>query len=120
MVHPTITNDMIDMFDCAIYEEENRLKIDLQVICGEGLHWYFSYLLAFPGILIWGIGIPATILIMMQRVAGDMETFEVKEKFGFLYNGYKRHNYFWEIVIMYRKIICIFVAVFLKKIGIIV
>jgi len=28
IVHPTITNDMIDMFDCAIYEGENRLLID--------------------------------------------------------------------------------------------
>ena len=37
-----------------------------------------------------------------------------------MYNGYKRHNYFWEIVIMYRKILCIFIAVFLNRVGIVV
>ena len=43
-----------------------------------------------------------------------------KEKFGFLYNGYKRKDYYWEIIIMYRKILSIFVSVFLNRIGVIV
>jgi len=57
---------------------------------------------------------------MMQKDKDELDTKVAKEKFGFLYNGYKRHNYFWEIVVMYRKIFCIFIAVFLKKVGIIV
>ena len=37
--------------------------------------------------------------------------------FGFLYNGYKKEYYFWEIVIMYRKIAIIFIAVFIANYG---
>ena len=88
--------------------------------CYEGLHAYMAYGLAGPCILMWGLGIPATVLIMMNREADKMDTVAVKQKFGFLYNGYKRHNFYWEIVIMYRKILCIFIAVFLNRVGIIV
>ena len=55
----------------------------------------------------------------MKKESGTLETLATKQKFGFLFNGYKRNNYFWEIVIMYRKIFCIFIAILLKGKGII-
>ena len=42
---------------------------------------------------------------------------EVKEKYGFLYNGYRKQYYYWEVIIMYRKIIIIFIAVFVSNFG---
>jgi hypothetical protein len=44
---------------------------------------------------------------------------ETKEKFGFLYNGYTQALFFWEIVIMYRKIAMIFISVFIQPQGVI-
>jgi hypothetical protein len=90
------------------------------VVCYEGLHQYIAFGVALPFLILWGIGIPAIVLLMMSKESDKLDTVDVKRKFGFLYNGYKRHNYFWEIVIMYRKILCIFVAVFLNRVGIIV
>ena len=46
-----------------------------------------------------------------------LKKLETKEKFGFLYNGYKKEYYFWEIVIMYRKIMVITIAVLLFAQG---
>jgi hypothetical protein len=69
---------------------------------------------------VWGIGIPITVFFLMRKESDRLETNAVKQRFGFLYNGYKRQNYYWEIIIMYRKIFCIFIAVFLRRIGIIV
>lgn len=42
---------------------------------------------------------------------------ETKEKYGFLYNGYQKRFYYWEVVIMYRKILIIFIAVFISALG---
>jgi hypothetical protein len=43
---------------------------------------------------------------------------DVKGKFGFLYNGYRNPQaYYWEIVIMYRKIAIIFIQIFLAQLG---
>ena len=43
----------------------------------------------------------------------------VKEKLGFLFRGYRKKLYYWEIVIMYRKIALIFISVFVVNIGVI-
>ena len=71
-------------------------------------------------IIAWGIGIPALIYILMAKEKENLATVAVKMKFGFLYNGYKKDNFYWEIIIMYRKIICFFIAVALRNTGIIV
>ena len=60
------------------------------------------------------------IYILMSKEKENLDTDAAKIKYGFLYNGYKRANYTWEIVIMYRKTICLSLAVFLSGIGIIV
>lgn len=75
---------------------------------------------ALPCFLAWGIGIPAGVWVLMLRDKERMDTVAVKEKFGFLYHGYKRSSYFWEIIIMYRKILMIAISVFMNRIGLIV
>lgn len=93
---------------------------DLQVVCGEGMYTTIAYGVALPCLIAWGIGIPAGVWVMMRGSRDRLDTMAVKEKFGFLYKGYKRSSYFWEIVIMYRKILLIGIAVFMNRIGIMV
>ena len=120
LVFPNITQKMVDQFNCQIYDEERRLKVDLQSPCWEGYHWIFTVYIALPGILIYGLGIPAGVLYLMRRDRDRLDTLNVKEKFGFLFNGFKKKYYYWEIAIMYRKALMIFIAVFLNQIGLIV
>ena len=42
-----------------------------------------------------------------------------REKWGFLFFGYKKDYYFWEIIIAYRKVLIIFIAVYLTTFGVI-
>lgn len=74
---------------------------------------------ALPGLVIWGMGIPAAIYWLMSREERNLDTNAVRIQFGFLYNGYKRDNYHWEIVIMYRKIFSLMIAIFLTPLGVI-
>jgi hypothetical protein len=55
----------------------------------------------------------------MRRERHTLTSLTTKEKFGFLYNGYQADMYYWEILIMYRKIALIFVSVFLQSQGVI-
>jgi hypothetical protein len=80
----------------------------------------YAYSIALPCVLIWGLGIPAMIYVLMAKEKENLGTDAAKIKFGFLFNGYKPSNYYWEIVIMYRKIICLSISVFLNGMGIIV
>ena len=74
---------------------------------------------AIPGILIWGLGIPMFAFMLMTREKERLNSLEVREQLGFLYRGYKKQFYYWETVIMYRKILLIFIAVFIQIYGVI-
>ena len=112
---------MLDVLDCRDIDGTKRLITDYQVRCDtDPQYQILAYYVAVPCIIIWGLGIPATVLTMMSKSSDRMSTTEVRQKFGFLYNGYKRNNYYWEIVIMYRKILCIVIAVLLRNAGVIV
>jgi len=121
LVHPAMTKRMADVFNCTNYDGVSRLDDDFQVKCFEDpTHFETAYYIALPSLIIWGLGIPAAVFALMRKNIDKLSTEKVKQQFGFLFNGYKRHNYYWEIVIMYRKILCIFIAVFLRPQGVIV
>ena len=65
----------------------------------------------------WGLGIPLFAFILLQREKDNLKKQETREKYGFLYNGYKKDFFYWEVVIMYRKIMVVFIAVFLINLG---
>jgi hypothetical protein len=126
LIHPSLTMYLVDFFNCQTYVDDSdggakkRLLADLQILCWDDkLHWRFTFYVALPCLFVWGLGIPAAILVMMRKESAKLDTLAVKQQFGFFFNGYKRNNYFWEIVIMYRKILCIFIAIFVKGKGII-
>ena len=97
----------------------NWLDADLDVNCSGSMHQFYTYVLAMPCIFGWGLGIPFFALIMLIKNRKVLDTLEAKEKLGFLYNGYKKELFFWEIIIMYRKISVIFISVFLASYGVV-
>ena len=76
-------------------------------------------MIAVPSIIIWGFGIPFFAWIVLSRSKDRLDLIDTREKYGFLYNGYKKTFYFWESINMYRKITVIFISVFLKIAGVI-
>ena len=104
---------MFDDFNCKDITGTQRVYKNLETVCWSSLHKFWSYFVAMPSIVVWGLGIPMFAFILLSRERKLLSTVEVREKFGFLYNGYKHDFYYWEIVIMYRKIILIFIAVFI-------
>lgn len=92
----------------------------MTIDCKDPIYTFWSDIVAMPSIIVWGLGIPFFALVLMYRDRKNLEKVEVKEKFGFLYNGYQTRYFYWEIVIMYRKIGMIFIAVFIQPYGVIV
>jgi hypothetical protein len=72
---------------------------------------------ALPCLICWGLGIPFFAFVLMSRVRNNLGRMDVKELYGFLYNGYKKEFYYWEVIIMYRKILMIVIAVIIKSYG---
>ena len=83
----------------------------MQIVCYHGAHYYWSYCVALPGIIVWGLGIPLFALALLARSRNELKTLKLKQELGFLYNGYKIKYYYWEIFIMYRKVMMVVIAV---------
>ena len=86
---------------------------------------------AFPSIGVWVLGIPLIAFIILRKnkriidlmgkkqitKAENEEIIQLKTKYGFLFSGFEARAYFWEVVIMYRKILIIASSVFLSTVS---
>jgi hypothetical protein len=109
---------MFNDFNCKDIDGEYRVYNDMSIICWDKIHSFWSYTVAMPSIIVWGLGIPFFALILLIRERKKLAELEIREKFGFLYNGYKLDYFYWEIIIMYRKITLIFISVFIQSYGV--
>ena len=108
-----------------------RMKENVDTICYQGQHMFFISAVAFPGIGLWVLGIPLFaffVLFKNRRVinlmgkkeitrAENNEITQLKMKYGFLFSGYRAQTFFWEIMLMYRKIFIIMASVFLSTVS---
>ncbi|CDW75877.1 UNKNOWN [Stylonychia lemnae] len=119
LVHPSLVTYSFNDFKCKDIDSQYRVQDDLEIICWSPEHTFYSYFVALPCIIVWGLGIPFFALAILMRKRKKLDSFEIRQRFGFLYRGYRKDYYYWEIVIMYRKILIIFTAVFISNFGIV-
>ena len=67
--------------------------------------------------MVWVIGIPWLAWTLLREHKARLLNEQVIERYGFLYKGYKQRTYYWESLVMFRKVSMIFIAVFLRSTG---
>jgi len=66
-------------FKCIdIGDDDLRVYSDLEVSCWGGWHSVFSFSVAAPAIIVWGLGIPAFAFFIMKRHSKNLEQMEVR------------------------------------------
>jgi hypothetical protein len=113
LVHPSLVKEYFDIFNCRRLEGQLWLNSDLSIRCFDAQHTTYAIGVALPAIIVWGIGVPSFILGVLVRRHRLLYRVSTKARFGFLYNGFKRTHFYWEFLILYRKILIISLAVFL-------
>lgn len=107
------------MFSCKeIADGEYWLVENLEIRCWDSKHFFFAIFVALPGIVVWGVGIPGICLFFLRRLRKKLDYISVRLKFGFLFNGFNKSHYYWEFIILYRKILVICCSVFLATLSI--
>lgn len=86
-------------------------------VCWEGSHLYWALGGGLPGLLFWVVGIPLVVWHSMHSYSSQLHHREVREKYGFLYKGFKPGSYFWECILMFKKVGIAFISVFLNGSG---
>jgi len=123
MIHTTLVQTSILGFRCTNIGDasgsktEYYLAQDLEVECWGSTHLFWVFAVALPAFIVWGLGIPFFAYRILKKNQLNLESNEFKSKYGFLYDGYKSEKYYWEFVVLYRKIIMIFISVFMVTYG---
>ena len=115
LLHPNITRTFLTVFQCVdISNNEARVRVDLEMICYSYQHLLWWFILGFPTILIWGIGIPLSAFILIYRNRNKLEEESVKHYYLLLYQGLKKEWFYWEFVNTSRKVLVLSINIFLS------
>lgn len=116
ILHTTITKTEFSVFPCKeLKPDQLWLERDLNQRCWSPQHIRFIQTVALPSIVVWVAGLPMVCLLYIHRRRIALHSPSVQMQYSFLYKGYQRSRYFWEFVILYRKIALVMALVFLAS-----
>jgi predicted outer membrane repeat protein len=120
VLHPSLSKMMFSVFSCqAIKPGEYWLVSDLSLPCWSSDHIGYILMVSVPSLAVWIFGLPTICLFLLYKKKAVLLTDHITQlKFSFLYKGYHAQWYFWEFVILYRKVAVVCASVFLSTVSI--
>jgi hypothetical protein len=113
LIHPSLIKEYFAFFSCRRLDGSDLwLTSNLDIKCLDTKHKLYAFSVALPAILVWGLGVPSFILAVLFKKRRSLDTLLMKCRFGFFYNGFKKTHFYWEFLILYRKIFIICLVVF--------
>lgn len=115
--YPQLMTQIALMMNCKTIHtmHESFLTADLGISCDTPKYgkWRTIAILFF---FAYGVGIPLGGCVVMKYHAGKKGEGLLKKStnamLGFLYSGFRLNRYYWEMIIMFRKMLVVFVMVF--------
>mmetsp|Transcript_29150 Transcript_29150/g.36587 ORF Transcript_29150/g.36587 Transcript_29150/m.36587 type:complete len:734 (+) Transcript_29150:3-2204(+) len=118
MLYTNVSTYVFYVFTCTPLDNTREfLEQDLETQCYTTHHFVWMMLLGLPGMIVYIFGIPAMGYYVLHRNRFDLDEDHVKLKYGFLYDGYEREYFYWEMWVMMRKIFIVFCTVFISRVG---
>lgn len=117
LIHPLLVKTILSFLKCEKIEDTRWLSISMDEECWTGDHEFYTLAVAVPGLIVWGIFTPLIVMLIIRRRnrIGKLDSVYGKMVYGFFYLGYKPRHYYWEIVVLYRKMIILFNLLFLAN-----
>lgn len=103
---------------CPASHPDRRLLGDLNVCCHDPRALAYMIGLGLPGMALYAVGIPAIAALAIYWKRDQLNDPVTRATLGFLYAGYREESWFWESVVMLRKVSIATVAVFLEPQGV--
>jgi len=119
LIHPSLVKFMFAFLDCReLNVGEYWINAYLNIRCWDPVHMRYALAVAIPSICLWGVGLPTLCLVYLIKQRHKLDLTNNRLRLGFIYNGYDKRKYYWELVILYRKMMIISIAVFLGNVSI--
>ena len=128
LIHPSITKGVFSFFNCVEIDGVLKVQEDTTQVCYGPSHLYYVQNASLPSIIMWILGLPLGALWLLFRNGKYLERLEkptlspkdvtklqkIGKKYQFLYAGFHASHFYWEVLIMFRKIGMIAAGVFLS------
>jgi hypothetical protein len=120
MMYPNFIKLFFQLFSCKSYPPETirRLQGSMDSICFDDDHMFWIWRLALPVLLLIIIPWPLSSVLKLNHLRKTKENglanADVVSTFGFLFDGFKLDCWYWEIIVLARKVSLSIVSVFLS------
>jgi hypothetical protein len=120
MMYPNFIKLFFQLFSCKSYPPEiiRRLQGSMDTICFDDDHMFWIWRLALPVLLMIVIPWPVSSVLKLNHLRKTKEkglaNTDVVSTFGFLFDGFKLDCWYWEIIVLARKVSLSIVSVFLS------
>ena len=119
IVHPSVTKVMFSVYSCMeILPGEYWVIADLAEQCWTATHWKVIFLVSVPSLALWVLGLPTVVLAVLIHGRLHLHDMSQRIMYSFLYKGYEQRWFYWEFVILYRKIGLVTASVFLSPVSV--
>ncbi|CAI2364782.1 unnamed protein product [Moneuplotes crassus] len=113
--HPTMTFQSLRVFQCAIVDkEDSRMMMHMDYKCFSGDHLKWIFLVGFPILVIWVIGMPVIAFIILYKKRSTLDSPQKQKYLLLLYQGLKNDAFYWELVNTFRKFLVLSFNIFLS------
>eukprot|EP00949_MAST-11_sp_MAST-11-sp1_P003667 g3667.t1 len=112
MALPSLNKVTFQLFSCLeIAPGLVRLSSDPDIPCFGRTHLVYIFSVGLPSLMIYIVGVPVVAVVILRRMDVRDKLFKSREEsytasvYEFLYGGFRRSMYFWEAVILLRKVL---------------
>ena len=120
LVWPSLCSQTFSLFSCRRICDDTItfLRADLEVPCGEGIHFYYAFGLGLPMLFLYVIGLPMAALLRVRRMHQTKHIDpDDKKIYGIFYTAYREDVWWWEGTVAARKIAIALIGVFGAEMG---
>merc|ERR1711871_1242791 len=123
LVYPTIARKVFQSLSCIsnLYDGPSSayLTQDLSVACDSAAHICYILFVALPVLIVFVLGFPLSILILVYRSILKHGWMDEKTMFRYavFVSGYRKDHWYWEAIVCARKVLLSMIAVFLGRFG---
>ena len=113
MLQPSIISQNVDVLNCIELDPGMEVMSSTPTeSCDSQTHMIFANYIALPSFFIWAFVWPLLIFSYLFVKKKQLYTGAVFGKFSFFFMGYRMNYFYWDFVIIFRKVLLIILMTF--------
>ena len=119
LCYPMVVRLSLSTLQCPTVGDRMYLMADLEEPCFVGRHSEYILFLTIPQLILYVFGLPiaAGTIILRTKAHRRWTSFSFRMRYGLLFMGYRRERYWWELVIVVRKVTIVMIGTFGTLMG---